>query len=260
MLIKDQIGHELLLKESPKRIISLVPSQTELLYDLGLGERVVGITKFCIHPNEWFTSKSRVGGTKTIDYNKINNLSPDLIIANKEENEKEQIEHLQTLYPVYTSNINDLDDSLIMINDIATITHSLDKANVIIDTIKKEFNALDVSHKTVKVLYLIWRDPYMTIGSNTFINSMIQRCGFENVITEDKRYPEIDTNTINIINPDYIFLSSEPYPFKEKHFKEIKNIFPKAEPIIVDGEFFSWYGSRLMKAPAYFNSLINKIT
>lgn len=260
MVYTDQIGHQLNLKSVPKRIISLVPSQTELLYDLGLDEEVLGITKFCIHPRDWFHSKNRVGGTKTANFEKIAALNPDLIIANKEENTEAEIKALQKEYPVYTSNISNLKESLEMIQQVGVITGKETKAQKLIDKIKLEFEALKpYAHNKNNVLYLIWKSPYMSINQHTFINDMLNLAGFQNVIDVDNTYPEVSENQIENLTPDFIFLSSEPYPFAEKHLKELQEQYPKSKVVLVDGEYFSWYGSRLQNAPTYFKGLINEI-
>lgn len=259
MLITDQINHQFELTTTPKRIISLVPSQTELLYDLGLGDKVVGITKFCIHPKERFNTKTRVGGTKTVNFDKVSDLKPDLIIANKEENTQSEIEALQKLYPVYTSDINHLEDSFNMIAAIGELTNTSAKATLIINQVKTDFKNLNPIQPPKSVLYFIWQQPYMSIGSDTFINDMLSRCGFQNALTDKTRYPELTVNQIITINPDLIFLSSEPFPFKEKHVEAFQKIFPKAKVVLVDGEMFSWYGSRLTKAKQYFVDLIEKL-
>lgn len=132
------------LQQLPRRIVSLVPSQTELLYDLGLEEETVGITKFCIHPEAWFRSKARVGGTKNVDIDKVRALQPDLIIANKEENVKEQIEALADIAPVWVSDIQDLDDALDMIRSIGHITGRQEKAELIAKLIGHRFNELQL--------------------------------------------------------------------------------------------------------------------
>lgn len=259
MLITDQINHQFELKTTPKRIISLVPSQTELLYDLGLDENVVGITKFCIHPKEWFETKIRVGGTKTVSFEKIAELKPDLIIANKEENTKSEIEALQKLYPVYTSDINTLKESFNMIATIGSITNISPKATQIINQVTIDFENLKPLHTTKSVLYFIWQQPFMSVGTDTFINDMLNRCGFYNALTDKTRYPELSEEQIKTINPDLIFLSSEPFPFKEKHINNFKKLCPNAKVVLVDGEMFSWYGSRLTKAKHYFVDLIEKL-
>lgn len=256
----DQIGHQLSLDVFPKRIISVVPSQTELLYDLGLENELVGITKFCIHPKKWFETKVRVGGTKTLDLEKIKQLKPDLIIANKEENTKEQIEELQRLFPVWTSNIRNLVDSLEMIQQVGKITNTEKNANEIIAKIEKDFEHLASIKKQPKsTLYFIWKNPYMSIGTTTFIHDVMKRAGFMNALKSKENYPIITEEQIKTINPQLILLSSEPFPFKEKHIKQFENICPNAQILLVDGELFSWYGSRLTKTVHYLIDLYPKI-
>ena len=255
----DQIGHQIFLDGFPKRIISVVPSQTELLYDLGLENEVVGITKFCIHPKKWFETKTRVGGTKTLDLEKIKQLKPDLIIANKEENTKEQIEKLQKLFPVWTSNIRNLSESLEMIKQVGKMTHTEKKSIEIISKIEEDFSYLSTLKKQPKsTLYFIWKKPYMSVGKNTFINDMMTRTGFSNALETTENYPVLSEKQISTINPQLILLSSEPYPFKEKHLATFKNLCPSTNVILVDGEMFSWYGSRLTKTVQYLFNLHTK--
>lgn len=257
-MLVDQLGNKF-ERKNYKRIVSIVPSQTELLYDLGLGERVVGITKFCIHPNDWFTSKTRVGGTKTVDVDKVAQLKPDLIIGNKEENDKENIESLAKLAPVWMSDIFTLDDSLNMITELGNLLSVERNANDLIHQIKKEFSSINRLENPKTCLYLIWRKPYMAVGNQTFIHNMLTgQLGFENILKEQSRYPSIELEEFST-QPDFILLSSEPYPFKEKHFDEIKKMFPESKVLLVDGEYFSWYGSRLLGAPNYFKKLILEI-
>ena len=243
---------------TPKRIISLVPSQTELLHGLGLEEETVGITKFCIHPEKWYRNKIRVGGTKNIDIQKIISLNPDLIIANKEENVQEQVEELAKNFPIWLTDINSLNDSLKMITDIGLITNKLDKSNEISSKIKDEFNKLE-KIDPLPVCYLIWQNPYMTIGGDTFINDMLSKAGFKNVFASQNRYPEISVEEIQKSGAQFLLLSSEPYPFKQKHIDELQHQLPGISIKLVDGEMFSWYGSRLTGAPSYFKQLRDEL-
>ena len=260
----DQLNRKIELPFPPKRIISLVPSQTELLYDLGLRDEVVGITKFCIHPDEWFRSKTRVGGTKKYDLEKIKQLEPDLIIGNKEENEKEQIEQLMKDHTVWMSDIYTLKDALNMIVQVGNLVSKPQEAvnlKLQIESQFQNFSNLKSQISNLNVAYFIWQKPFMVAGNNTFINDMLTKCGFNNVFASSSsmRYPEVNEQQIAEANPEVILLSSEPYPFKEKHIQEFQSICPKAKIIIVDGELFSWYGSRLLHAPAYFEKLIGSI-
>ncbi len=257
----DQMRHEVKLSAPPNRIISLVPSQTELLHDLGLGEEVVGITKFCIHPEAWFRNKTRVGGTKQYHLDKIALLKPDLIIGNKEENDEEQIRRLQKDFPVWMSDIHNLGEALEMIRHIGVLTTRQEKAEWIAHTVKSEFDLLEQKMsgmRSLNVAYLIWRNPYMGAGPDTFIDSMLQRLRMNNVLTSG-RYPETTIDELKELSPEVVLLSSEPYPFKEQHVHEIQAAIPGAIVVLVDGEMFSWYGSRLLKAPSYFLNVISRI-
>lgn len=250
------MGRVVRVPERAQRIISLVPSQTELLYDLGLGERVVGITKFCIHPETWFKTKHRVGGTKKVDMDRIRALKPDLIIGNKEENERKDIQELEKEFPVWMSDVRDLQDAANMIAAIGELTGTKEKANELLLGIAAAFGTMEPREEPLTVAYLIWQEPFMVAGHDTFVNDMLLRCGLINVFDEgDARYPEITPQELAESDPDVILLSSEPYPFKEKHIADINMICPGTPVRIVDGELFSWYGSRLLKAPAYFASL-----
>lgn len=236
------------------KIISTVPSQTELLYDLGLEDQVVGITKFCVHPKSWFESKNRIGGTKTLNIERIKALKPDLIIANKEENTKEQIEELMQSFNVHLTDVASVEDSILMIRDIGRLTDTEMKANQISEEINKLLNQ-KIKIKSRRAAYLIWKDPYMTVGKDTYIHSMMSHLGFENVFSAKTRYPELSIEELKQLKPEFILLSSEPYPFKEKHKIEFMQHLPEAKVEIVDGEAFSWYGSRMLKKIEYLIQL-----
>lgn len=256
----DQLDRSITIPFPPKRIISLVPSQTELLFDLGLDEEIVGITKFCIHPAYRLKSKTKIGGTKKLDLELIRGLRPDLIIGNKEENEREQIEALMLEFPVWMSDIKDLDDALEMISDVGSLTGKKEKALEIVAQIKEGFAGLAAENnsRSKRIVYFIWKNPYMAAGNDTFINDILERAGWINTI-ETSRYPELSAEEIKQASPDWIFLSSEPYPFKEKHLAEFQELVPAAKVIIVDGEMFSWYGSRLLQVPAYLQTLCDDL-
>jgi len=243
----------------PKRIVSLVPSQTELLFDLGLEAETTGITKFCIHPQSWFKTKQRVGGTKTVDPVKVRQLQPDLIIANKEENVKEQVEELAQDHPVWLTDVNDLQDALQMITDIGELTGKQQRSLSITEKIRTGFGGLQQAAAALKTAYLIWRDPYMTAGAGTFIHDMLGRCGFNNIYADQLRYPEISVDELRSAGCELLLLSSEPYPFKQKHIDELQQQLTKTKILLVDGEMFSWYGSRLLLSAPYFKQLITEI-
>ncbi len=259
-LYTDQLGREVFIKPHPQRIISLVPSQTELLHDLGLTEEVIGITKFCVHPQSWFRSKTRVGGTKQIHLHEIKALNPDLIIANKEENVKDQIEELAKDFPVWISDVHDLDTALNMMTMVESICGKKREAEVLTKSIIKEFETLQFSENSrPRTAYLIWREPYMTIGGDTFIHQMLQYAGFDNLFKDQTRYPVIDIPQLQELDCRLLLLSSEPYPFGQKHIDELKDLLPHTKIMLVDGELFSWYGSHLLEAPAYFKKLHQQV-
>lgn len=251
----DQTGRSISLDKTPPRIISLVPSQTELLFDLGLTQEVIGITKFCIHPPGWFQTKTKVGGTKHLKMDIIHQLQPDLIIANKEENVKEQIEYLENYFPVWISNVNNLNDAYEMIQQVGMITNKDEAAHEMILQINKNFAQLQTTEHKLKTAYLIWQQPYMTIGGDSFINAMLETAGFENIFTNEKRYPEVSIEQLRNMKPELLLLSSEPFPFKQKHVDELQLQLPGTKIMLADGEIFSWYGSRLLQAPSYFYHL-----
>jgi len=253
----DMLGREVSIPYPPRRIISLVPSQTELLFDLGLQDEVVGITKFCVHPNDWFRNKTRVGGTKLVNIDKVCSLQPDLIIANKEENEKDQVDALAAEFPVWISDIKTLEDALEMMRGVGLITNREEQANSIITDISNGFSSLQKAANPRRAAYFIWYKPWMSVGSDTFISHMLNAIGWENAFADKQRYPEIEPEELAKRNPELVLLSSEPFPFKEKHIAEIKDILPHARVALVDGEMFSWYGSRLLKAIPYFSQLVS---
>nr|WP_294876344.1 helical backbone metal receptor [uncultured Pedobacter sp.] len=254
----DQLNREILINYPPKRIISLVPSQTELLFELGLDQEIIGLTKFCIHPIEKFAERTKIGGTKKLNIQLIRDLNPDLIIGNKEENEQSQIEELMEDYPVWMSDIYTLEDAKKTIAQIGELVDRQPEASYLNHLISAGFNDLQTlavqNGINKKVAYLIWKKPYMLAGRDTFIDNILALNGLSNVIKE-KRYPEIELNELAQLKPDLIFLSSEPYPFKEEHLEEIRRVIPEAKVMLVDGEMFSWYGSRLVKAVQYLFQL-----
>lgn len=255
----DQLGRHINCKRVPKRIISLVPSQTELLYDLGLEDSIVGVTKFCVHPKRAIKDKTIVGGTKDVKYDLVKSLNPDIILCNKEENTKEIVATLGGVTTVHVSDIYTLKDSLALINQYGELFSVENSAEEIIRAINSEWSSFKSFIKNTsekKVAYFIWRKPWMVAGSNTFIDFLLKENKFTNVFVDKTRYPEISISELmNNKELDYILLSSEPFPFKQKHIEELQNDLPAVKIILVDGEYFSWYGSRLKSAFAYFKEL-----
>lgn len=250
----DQMGREVIINYPPKRIVSIVPSQTELLFDLGLDEEVIGITKFCIHPIEKFATRTKVGGTKKLRFDQIRALNPDLIIGNKEENNQTEVELLMKEFPVWMSDIHNLEEAILAISQIGEIVNREPEAGYLNHLINAGFTDLQTLAVSKginqQVSYLIWKDPYMAAGRDTFIDDILKKIGLNNAIKQ-ARYPEIELSQLKTENCELVFLSSEPYPFKQKHIDEIQLLIPNAKVMLIDGEMFSWYGSRLVKAINY---------
>ncbi|MBS1512238.1 MAG: ABC transporter substrate-binding protein [Bacteroidetes bacterium] len=244
-----------LLPLYPQRIVSLVPSVTELLYTLGLNEETVGITKFCVHPKEWFRTKPRMGGTKSVHTGAVKRANPQLIIANKEENVKEQVETLAKEYPVLLTDVNDCETALQTILHIGNITGKSITATQLTDDIRNRFATMKKFTPLLPAAYLIWNEPYMTIGGDTFISDMMQHCGLINVFADEKRYPVITPEILKEKNCALILLSSEPYPFKQKHIDILQKNLPGVNIQLADGELFSWYGSRMLLLPEYMKKV-----
>ena len=260
MTIVDQLDRKITFKDTPKRIVSLVPSLTELLIDLGLEASVIGITKFCIHPKHLSKEKIVVGGTKMINLEKIKALQPDIILCNKEENTVDIISTLEKVAPIHISDIYNITDVYNLINAYGKIFDVNNCANKIIKQIEQERQSFKAYIKTKidskkRVAYFIWKNPWMVAANNTFIDFILNDIGFGNAYRSNSRYPEINIKAEKLKEIDYIFLSSEPFPFKQKHVQELKTLLPNTNIKIVDGEMFSWYGSRLIKSYAYFKTL-----
>ncbi|UCD25896.1 MAG: ABC transporter substrate-binding protein [Gemmatimonadota bacterium] len=254
------MGRVITVPAHPQRVISLVPSQTELLFDLGLDDLIVGVTKFCIYPADKVREKRRVGGTKQLQLDAIHQLQPDLIIGNKEENCRDDILELAESYPVWMSDIMTLDDAIDMIRRVGEVVAKRDTANTLAHQIASSFSELPALARPLRVAYFIWRKPLMVAGANTFINDMLGRCGMANAFADrQRRYPEVSLEEVNAAGLDAILLSSEPYPFREKHRAAFTDQFPGTLVHLVDGEKMSWYGSRLRFAPSYMKDLIGRL-
>lgn len=244
---------------SYQRIISLVPSLTELVLDLGIGDRLAGRTRFCIHPEEMVKDVPIIGGTKNPDIEKILALKPDYIIANHEENRKEDILTLQRHTEINITKIDSINDA---INAICELGGDLDLAANAQKLVKKimMISSETRAHESIDTAYFIWKDPWMVAANGTYINSVMKHYNLENIFSDQERYPEISLQDLSEKNPELILLSSEPFPFKQKHIEEIQKICPDAKIELINGEWFSWYGSGMTKAFKKLNSWRDKIS
>ncbi|MBA6152978.1 ABC transporter substrate-binding protein [Gelidibacter maritimus] len=256
--MKDQLNRHIKVDKTPERVISLVPSQTELLVDLGLESSIVGITKFCVHPAHLKENKTIVGGTKQVHLDRIKDLKPDIILCNKEENTKQMIQELESIATVHISDIYTIEDTLELIEMYGALFSKEDAAIKISQEISKkkfEFEGFIANKPKKTAAYFIWKDPWMVAAKDNFIDELLQLNGLENYYGHLSRYPEVLLDASLTENAELVLLSSEPFPFKEKHIQDIRPFFPKATIHVVDGELFSWYGSRLLKAFDYFKTL-----
>jgi ABC-type Fe3+-hydroxamate transport system substrate-binding protein len=278
-----------------------------LLYDLGLGDEVVGITKFCVHPEAWFRGKTRVGGTKQVHIDRVEALKPDLVLANKEENTLADVEALRKICPVWTSDISTIREALDMIRAVGALVGRAERAQVLaaeigagIESVRQvkrsgagnesvvplgsgsvgaNESALQRSGSGAvnesilrgttpgagkKVAYLIWKNPYMAAGGDTYIHAMMEVLGWENVFAGKSRYPVVTEEELAAAGVEVVLLSSEPYPFKMKDIKELAQVLIKAnvgsnkvDIRLVDGEMFSWYGSRMQHFPDYVRKMLH---
>ena len=255
----DATGRRVVLEAAPRRIVSLVPSQTELLADLGLEAETVGLTRFCVHPEGWKQRKAIVGGTKNVDVEKVRALEPDLVIANREENVREQVEAIAEFVPVWVTDVATVPEAATMIRDVGRMTGRAE-AERIARGLEAAFTDLEAApFRARRALYLIWRAPWMSVGRDTIIADVLRRGGFEVVTDGYERYPALEDADLAALAPDVVVLSSEPYPFAEKHVAEVQVLAPDARVALVDGEPFSWYGSRLLSAPAALRDLRRRL-
>ncbi len=283
---QDDLGRSLHLAGPPQRIVSLCPSQTETLFALGLGERIVGLTRYCVHPSakatpppspsrkgrgeknfpsplwrgggERVESKVKVGGTKQLDFAAIERLNPDLIIAEKEENRREDVERLSERWPVYVTDVRDFDSALRMIEALGRLCGSAGPAQAMTEQIAARWAAFKPSAISQRTVYLIWRKPFMVAGSGTYIHSVLERCGLRSQIAAP-RYPELSIADLKRLEPELLLLSSEPYPFREKHVAELAALLPDARIELVNGEMFSWYGVRMLAAADYLEDWLARL-
>lgn len=237
------------LPASPVRLVSLVPSTTETLFALGRGNDLVGYTRFCVHPHNKVTSDKWIGGTKNPKVDKIIALAPDLILANREENRKEDIEALEAAgIPAWVVEPRTVIEAIEDIRNVGILVGRGDEGNPLADEIQSIMSTHQKDIALQTVAYLIWREPYMVAGQETFITDLLVQGGFVNPFAG--RYPEVSFDDLHSV--DRIFLASEPFPFAEKHRDELIALgIPAANVQLVDGELLSWHGVRLREGLPY---------
>ncbi|MFO8098003.1 MAG: helical backbone metal receptor [Salinibacter sp.] len=256
----DARGRRISLESPPRRIVSLVPSQTELLAHLGLEDAVAGITRFCERPEDWRETKTIVGGTKKVDLDTVRSLSPDLILANHEENTPEDVAALDEIAPVFVTEVKTVPEACEMIRTVGTLTGTSPQTSTLVGKIISRFKSLpDVS--SLRAAYFIWREPYMTVGGDTFIHDVMQRGGLENAFGGETRYPEVQLDALSDRALDVVLCATEPFPFHQKDAftADLASALPDTPIEIVDGQLFSWYGPRLLDTPKYLRTLRTRL-
>lgn len=254
--VVDHLGRKTQLKDRVERLVSLCPSQTETIISLGAKERLVGVTRFCIAPHQETKNIPKVGGTKEVNFEKIRALKPDLFIAEKEENTEAMVLELEKIAPVFVTDVCDFGSSLAMINDLGICLQLEDQAGKLVEHVRSAFFKYQPRLVGKSVLYFIWQNPWMVAGEGTFIGDMLRQMGLRNVAGDKMgRYPELKKEDMRNYKPDFVFLSSEPFPFREKQLEDFRTLFPFGTVQLVDGELFSWYGARMTEMPNYFMQL-----
>jgi iron complex transport system substrate-binding protein len=242
------------------KIISLCPSTTLTLFDLGLEKQVIGRTIFCNKPEDKINRVMKFGGTKNPKIDKIRSFSPSHILFNEEENDITHLKVLQDISEIIIHTPTDIPSSIKMIRDYGQIFNCTESASLWAEKITKKYIELkNENHKTFTYLYLIWKNPYMLAGESTYINSMLSLINGKNLASQipNARYPEISFEQINDLEADFIFLSTEPFPFTEKHIDDFKKINSTIK--IVDGEALSWHGTYSYYGLDYLNKLAKNI-
>lgn len=242
----------------------MVPSLTELLCDLGLQKQIVGRTGFCVHPKSAVRSIPKVGGTKDVDVGKIRDLRPTHVVVNIDENRRELVDELANFVDnIFVTHPRSPADNLRLYEDFGHLFHCQERAEELQHEFATACREIESAARPEprRVLYLIWRDPWMTVSPDTYIAQMLALINWQTVPQyPDGRYPEIELSEYADA-VDHVLLSSEPFPFRDKHIEEVRQCFGAGVGVsLVDGEMLSWYGSRAIAGVRYLATLDEKLT
>ena len=254
----------------PPRIASLVPSLTELVFALGLGERLVARTGFCIHPADQVGAVAKVGGTKDVNLGKLRRLAPTHVLVNVDENRKETIDEIEAwgdaAPQIVVTHPRDPVDNLALVDQLAAVFGGApglaERAAVLRDALADELAATRAHGRpTRRVLYLIWHDPWMTVARDTYLSRMLARIGWRTLPDRTggyagaARYPTLAGDEPWLGDVERVLLSSEPFAFEPRHAATVQALCPTARVLRVDGELLSWYGSRAVEGLRYLRTL-----
>ncbi len=256
----DHLGRAVNIDRPLRRIVSLCPSITQTLFALSAGDRLIARTRYCIHPQPDVQVVPAMGGTRTIDVQRIASLQPDLVLADKEENPRDAVEALAERFPTFVVDVRSFDHALQTVRDLGALTENSAHADAMVGAIQQAFNRLDPVRPPLPTACLIWRDPFMAAGGDTFINAMLQTCGLRNVcVSLPGRYPELSADHLASLQPRLVLLTSEPYPFLPTHIEELQEMIPAASILLVDGRMLAFYGSSMIEAAGYLKDLLRRV-
>lgn len=247
-----------------RRIVSLVPSLTEALFALGLGERVVGVTDWCVHPAEAVAGVPKVGGTKNPSLQRIAELRPELIIANQEENRRRDVERLRERgFAVWVTYPRTVRDGVELLAELALLGASPEARRRVVEPVQRAYEAARSRRRAItRVFCPIWKEPWMAVGGDTYADDLLRLCGGENVFGDrgERRYPIVREDEIVAAQPEVILLPDEPYAFGPRDLAELCELpVPAARGRrihLVDGTLVSWYGPRIGQAIQTLEALL----
>ncbi len=258
MRVRDALGREHDFAAPPRRIVSLVPSLTETLFALGAGEALAGVTEFCVHPAQGVARLPRVGGTKNPKLEAILGLAPDLVLANKEENRRRDVERLEAagvrVFVTYARGVREAVDEIRVLGRICAHEAPAEKIGAEVEEELAAVTARRAGAAPTATVALIWRDPFMAVGADTFAHDLLLCCGASNPFAGAGagRYPRIELRELEAAQPDVILLPTEPYAFGERDRAELLALDCPAARTgrvhVIEGELLSWYGPRMPRA------------
>jgi ABC-type Fe3+-hydroxamate transport system substrate-binding protein len=262
--VADALGRVVEVPTPPQRIVSLVPSLTETLFFWGLGQRVVGVTHFCVEPRDGVRHKARVGGTKNIDLPKLFALNPDLVIASAEENDRQQVEAIMAAgVPVFVTLPRSVEEAVEMLWTLGEVAGAREAARALVEECRAALKEVRARRRgrSVPLFCPIWREPWMTVGPGTYMHDLLEECGGQNIFGHRQgRYFAVSLEEVAARDPALVLLPSEPYRFRRRHIEELAQAGVRAavegRAYLVDGRLLCWYGPRLPQALHEMSRLI----
>jgi len=266
--VADELGFRVELQRPPQRIVSLVPSWTETLFGLGLGERIVGVTRFCIAPPE-ASRITTIGGTKNPNVDAIARLAPDIVIANAEENRREDIEHLRARgLAVFTTYPRKIASAVESILRLGTVLDCEPQANAMARAIVQQVSVIETelgpwAKLRFRAFCPIWKNPWMSFNADTYAHDVLRLLGFNNVFASaGERYPRTTIEEAIALRPDFVLLPDEPYEFRAKDVEELKPLLPpplSRRVVLINGRDLHWYGVHMLSGLRSLAALLARV-